>query len=95
MNLVECSTCGASLIAEELATHQCVVPYKVVDLRYNWWVNTTLPQYGEVLLIEGDDATLYRFIQTKTKHPNKTPEDSTEPKNSQAHALRASSSLLG
>lgn len=79
-NVVQCPKCERWLISEEIHIHQC--QSKTIDIKYNWFVKTNLHEHGEVLLIEGHDGTFYRitpFIPPKSKHPNFTPHDSTEP----------------
>lgn len=69
-----------SLISEEFSLHNC--QRKIVDIKYKWLVNTQLDDYGEVLIIEGQDGTLYRVSPDEKlqRHNYAIPdEDDTEP----------------
>jgi hypothetical protein len=80
-NLIKCRTCNKWLIIEELDLHKCQGTFKVVDLKYKWFVKSELENFGDILLVEGQDGTLYRItpVTPNFKHPNGTPRDSTEP----------------
>jgi len=81
-NIIRCPKCNRSLINEEFLSHSCQVVIK--DIKYKWFVKTETDNYGEVIIIETIDGTLYRIspvLPPKNKHPFSTPDDETEPFN--------------
>ncbi len=79
-NIIKCPKCNRSLINEEFLSHSCQVVIK--DIKYKWFVKTETDNYGEVIIIETIDGTLYRIspvLPPKNKHPFSTPRDETEP----------------
>jgi len=74
-NIVKCKKCEAPLIYEELKIHECFTK-KLVNISYDTDTN-------EFYLFDG--KKWYRWFPNfspKNQHPNGTPRDSTEPKNS-------------
>jgi hypothetical protein len=65
-NVVRCPHCDKSLIAEELSSHLCTHNGKIVDINYQWWVNSDISGIGEVLIIKAQDGTLFRISPTKS-----------------------------
>ena len=81
-NLIKCKICNKWIIIEELEFHKCCHSnFKIVNTKYKWLVQTKLDGFGKVLLVEGQDGTLYRMtpIPPTFQHPFTTPKDSTEP----------------
>ena len=80
-NLVKCPKCNRLLISEEFFSHSC--QFVIKDIKYKWFVKSDTDNFGEVILVESQDGTLYRISPIsppKTKHPFSTPDDETEPK---------------
>ena len=79
---IKCKICNKWIIIEELEFHKCCHSnFKIVNTKYKWLVQTELDGFGKVLLVEGQDGTLYRMtpISPTFQHPFTTPKDSTEP----------------
>jgi hypothetical protein len=69
MNLTKCKNCGYSIIDEEIENHLCkkVIDYKIENNIL--WLNDGERWYPQKL----------SKFSPNFKHPNGTPEDSTEP----------------
>lgn len=64
-NITKCELCNCSLIAEEMNRHVCF------KIKHIWVID------GCVWI--GDKGKYYRWYSPNSKHPNFTPDDSTEP----------------
>ena len=84
MNIKRCPSCGKDFIAEEFSDHECkprIVPYeKVVTLYYSSFIPLRIDGKDVALLTSEDGKTLYSIKPSPVmKHPQKLPEDGTEP----------------
>lgn len=78
-NLVRCPRCNIALISEEAILHQCRT--KIIDIKYKWYVSSNLEKFGDVVIVEDQDGTLYRISAEKLQqhNSNQSAEDDTEP----------------
>ena len=94
-NAFKCDRCHHIFIEEEFDNHLCTPKLKdVYDYEYDYFYVTKDYQNGDTIVIKTIDGDLYSFINRKkklsdkvpynfsprNKHPDTTPEDSTEPK---------------
>jgi endogenous inhibitor of DNA gyrase (YacG/DUF329 family) len=65
-NVVRCPRCSKSLIAEEISSHSCACNRRIVDINYQWWVNSQISGIGQVVIVQAQDGTIFRIKPIKS-----------------------------